>query len=694
MKEQTMKPHCQRTETGFVLIEALVSLIVVAVGVLGIAKLNSVLLQGTGLSKARAEAIEIAQDRVERARNYELNTGNPATGPCSVVGAFADASESVTGVNASYTVATTYPDTGTDWRSISVCVTWDGGSCGSAGNRVVLRSILTCDGMGTSAHIGPDGASGLTGGFIKTPTGRAQIGGDNATAGSGTQNQITLDGINTNDGTRTHTAADGTLQLVDSSGKALLSVKKLECETAAPAFSTITGKVFVEAKNGDPIAAATDLFILSSDASYCAKLTGSYSNYHGVMPTGASGNSIKYFYTYYQCYVGAEWWGNIGVVRTDNANANNRVLVGSPVNSNSGNIFSKHPQLSTTRAYRGYRDLGEGEYETKGIGEQDSAHATCSNTKAYVPQHLEMHHFLHAVLSGQDTPNSVETTLNATSPAGSLGSSSGNPTATLSAGVNTVTANNNPGKFYCMSHNDGISCPDLTSNPTTPSTLLHGTITRYGGAALSGLDDTNSINSCSTQSLTANGSTSYTYSCQINWTGFTASSWNGAIPFVASGSATLCANGSSATIVPSGNNVAYTVNDANATPNPNSLNFTDIPNAVTDVTLNFDVKASTCGTLGQPLPIWTSSGTNPNIVYTLSWPAITGATGYKVRSCSGSLTCTPSGSPSPQAGTTYQAPTSGNYEMCFDVTATDGANDGTPSSKKCLKKQGNAYTPS
>lgn len=691
-----MKLRTQRMETGFALIEALVSLVVVAVGVLGIAKLNSVLLQGTGLSKARAEAIQIAQDRVERSRNYELNTGAPATSPCDVVGAFAESSESVTGVNAAYTVSTTFPDTGTGWRSINVCVTWDGGSCGAVGNRVVLRSVLTCNGMGTSAHVGPDGASGMTGGFIKTPTGRGQIGGTNATAGSGAANTINVNGSPVNDGTRTYTAADHTLQLLDANGTALLSVKKLECETAAPAFSTITGTVFVEAKNGSPIAAASDLFVLSSDASYCAKLTGSYSSYYGVMPTGATGNSIKYFFSPYQCYIGAYWWGNIGVVRIDNANANNRVLVGSPVNSTTTSIFSKHPQLSTTRAYRGYRDLGGGEYETKGIGEQDTAHATCVGTKAYVPQHLEKHIFLAAVLSGQDTASSVETTFNGTSPTGSLGASSGNPTATLSGGVNTVTANNNPGKYYCMSNDDGISCPDLVSNPNPPTTLLHGTITRYGGAALTSIDDANSINSCSTQSLTANGSTSYTYSCQIDWTGFTAASWNGAIPFVASGAATLCASGATATIVPSGNNVAYTVNASNAASNANSINFTDIPNAVTDITLNFDVKATTCGALGQPnLSAWSfaNNGSNSSSA-TTTWADLSssGATAYKIRICSvngQNTSCDPSGA-SATTQTTLSFTTTGG-SMCVQVTATDGTVEGTASTK-CVKKSGQTYS--
>ena len=41
-------------QAGSMLIEALVALVVVGVGTLGVVKLNSVMLSGTGLSKTRA----------------------------------------------------------------------------------------------------------------------------------------------------------------------------------------------------------------------------------------------------------------------------------------------------------------------------------------------------------------------------------------------------------------------------------------------------------------------------------------------------------------------------------------------------------------------------------------------------------------------------------------------------------------
>ena len=681
-------------QNGFILVEALVALIVVAVGILGIGKMNALLLQGTGVSKTRAEAIQLAQDRVETARNFNLQAG------CTDAN-LANASTNVTGVNANFTVATSYPASDTTWKAIEVCVTWDGGACNAVGNRVVLRSVISCAGMGTSAQVGTGSASGTRGGFIKTPTGRGTVGGGSYTPGSvpGTANNI--DGINVPDNTSTYVRDDGVRELIDTvTGKVLLTVGKLGCENEAPQFSTISGKVYVEAKNGDPIVTESNLYVLSSDASYCTKLP--YQN-DWVLPSGSSGNNIKYFYTYYQCYIGAEWWGNIGLVRIDNANANNRVCVGSPVNSNTSTLFSKHSQLSTNRAYRGYREIGNntGIYETKGIGESNTLNTACTAAEkkdvyTYTPQFLKNHHFVHTVITGQASDaacNTAQTTLNAYVPTGSLGSTTGNPTVTApnDGSSKTITANNNPGKFYCMSNDDGVTCPNVTTNPTIPSTLVHGTITNYTGSAtaLTAIDSGGS--SCNTEALTANGTTSYTYSCSINWSGFIGSSWNGAIAFTAGNGITLCPGSTAPTVVPTGNNVAYAINASNASSSPNSINFTDIPNAVTDITLNFDVKSGTCGALGQPnLSAWTFSGSGTNAAAaSMSWATISGATSYRIRTCDitgQNTSCNPASStPTTQTLTTFS--TSASKSMCVMVTAYDGTTEGT-SSTKCVKYTG------
>lgn len=691
-------PHTK--STGFVLIEALVALLVVSVGVLGISKLNALLMQGTGSAKTQAEALQIAQGLIEDLRDFNLQSACTAT----TLDVGTNTLPDVTGINAVYSAQTTVSAGATAaLRNIEACITWNGGDCDATANinRVILRSVISCEGMGTSAMTGPDGAAALRGNFVKTPTGRGVVTGEqyDPTNIPGNNNTITVDGTTYNDGTKTYNnTAKGTLELIGSDGKVLLSVQKYGggCESAPPAFSTITGKVLVEAKNGNPIAADNNLFVLSSDASFCAKVPRQAS---WVLPAGATGNNIEYFYTYYQCYLGAEWWGNIGLVRTDNATANERVCVGSPVNGPSslgaGTLFSKEAQGGRNRAYRGYRQISEGVFTTKGIGELDTENEACSAvTKRkvydYQPMRFENHHFVHATLSGQRTCMSALTDLNALNVAGTLGTTAGNPVVTQPTGTTPkiVTSTNNPGRYYCMSNDDGVSCGTVTENPNTPSTTIQGTVTRFDGAALTGI--TAEFATCSP--LSTLSPTTYGYSCTVDWSNFINTSWSGKFTFNAgSGTPTLCAAGSSITTVPTDALVSYTINDRSATLNPNSIVFSEVAVPTTSIVLDFNVKSNSCTGLGQPqLSDW-SYANNPSATATasLSWPAITDATKYVIRTCNianPAKTCTPSGTGTETTGTTYTAPAgTTDYKICVNVTAANATTVGSPSSIKCIE---------
>lgn len=683
-----MNKHMRKRSVGFVLIEALVALVVVAVGVLGIGKLSALLLRGTGESKTRAEALQVAQDRVEKARDFQLGTGT-GTGCGSLSN---DTGTAVTGVNANYTVSSTFTTiAGADARAMEVCVTWDGGSCTGSTNRIILRTSVTCEGMGTSAQVGKGGASSALGGFIKTPTGRGKVGGGSQVTGGSTNY---IPGTSIADGTKT-AAANGTRYITDASGNVLLTMAKLDCETDAPEFSTISGTVFVEAKNGSAIASASDLKVLSSDASYCAVVP--YDNSR-VMPNGASGNSIKYFYTYYQCYVGAEWWGNIGLVRLDNANANNRVCQGSPANSNINTIFSKHPQINSSRGYRGYRDLGNGIYESKGVGEQETASTQCPTRKAYVPQFLRNHHFVHSVITGSVSDSacsSVETDLKALTPSGLLDSGSGAPTVTDVGVGKAVTANTNPGKFYCMSNQDGVTCPDLISSVTPPSTLLQVTFAEDVAGMVTGIDPLELGTTCSSGTPTRVNSNTFSYSCQINWAGFIGSSWSGDISFVLGSGGTLCFANSTIAATPSGSVPAYTILDKGAvSPNPpNSIRFTDIPNNVTNITLNVQAKTACAAALGQ-VSVNSWAGTVPqNNPKPLTWSAVSGASAYQVESCSGASNaadCTSFAFAQTVSVASYTHPSvSNNDKLCMRVRAVNAVPEYGPySAVKCVQRSG------
>lgn len=100
-----------------------------------------------------------------------------------------------------------------------------------------------------------------------------------------------------------------------------------------------------------------------------------------------------------------------------------------------------------------------------------------------------------------------------------------------------------------------------------------------------------------------------------------------------------------------------------------------------------------CATTGSvavapaaPNPAWTSSG-NPE---SLVWAAVSGATGYKIYSCTStnnnSLTaCTPSTFVGAQSTTTYSPGAPANKETkCFYVKAYNAAGDSSASSTKCI----------
>lgn len=666
-----MKPTFLK-QTGSILIEALVALVVVSVGTFGVMKLNTVLLSGTGLSKTRAEALQLAQNRMEAIRNFSVEAGCPAEDTGSTE------TNDVTGVNASFRVGRTISSVLTERVNVEIYVGWDGVADphdSVAEKRIVLSSVVACVGTGTSGMVGGT-ANAQNAGKLKAPTGAARVGGRaDPTCPEGS----CVTTINNTNGIADNTKVYKTgnlVELVDTvTNKVLLTIED------GTDFSTISGRVYIETNNGVPIvdpdgtaSSTTDdnVFVLSSDASYCARIFPSDAD--SIIPSGASGNAIKYRYFDYNCYVGAGWWGNVGIARLDNPNTNNRICLGDPASSlnSETSIWSRKDQLSISRGYRGYQKIDPSgsntdsmNFETKGIGYKPANQADGAEW-IYVAEHIgvsDQHDFLVTIISGNQTCE-------------------GSGKMELVNGQFT----GNQGRFFCMSG----QCPDLIATPSTPTTIIHGTITKETGAVLTA-PVAGPSSSCSSVTWTDNGG-SYSYDCTLNWTGFSGSAWQGSITFGATGNNTVCASGTPATVQPTGNNVAFTVNDRLATGNPNSLTFTDVPLAVTDVIINFRADSTSCNQLGVPNTNW-KNGADPQ---DLQWVSITGATGYKVSLCTNnnSSVCTPTTYQSTQPGLlitpAFTAPAAaGSTTICFGVIATDSMgtnNDSAASATKCVTR--------
>lgn len=601
-KGTTVKTFNPRNQQGLALIEAMVAFMVVTAGVLGVLKINATLLSNTGQSKARAEAVAIAQAQLERARDYNLQTA------CTDTVLDTPAETTINGVNEVFSLSSTFANSDADgWKDVSVCVRWRNGSCNPSvpGDRVLLNSRIACIGSGTSAQIGQGGAQNVQGGFIKTPAGRATTGTNiDYTAQDG---DTTVGDPDTTFKTRTIRRANGDVILVATdTNKILLITKRLSCEASqninAPDFSTISGRILLQANGNSPIIPAANLFPLISEGAVCRIDTANLST-NRVPSTGTP----EYFWADYKCTVGAEWWGNIGVVSTEGGNSETlgkRACTGnSKSTAISNNIYSKHPQLSGARAYRGYRTnpKDDTKIETVGIGETDDPDTVCSITEGRnvyknTSKHFANHNFAIWTISGtiEDrkcntvvTENRVNSTPDSENPVYANGA---------------LVARRNPGKYYCMSNDDGVSCAYSTeTGSSNPTTTIQGSIFPGTGstmAIISAIEQPGA--DCTFSNLTPVTSggaiTEYRYSCTLNWSGNInayPNGWNGAINFTTSD--TLCAQNNSNTqtvISPSGYAAGIDINNTRK-----SLDLRNVDKAITNIQFDFTARKA-----GSPCP--------------------------------------------------------------------------------------------
>jgi type IV pilus assembly protein PilV len=81
-KMSNFRPHSARRELGVSLIEALVALLVLALGVMGMAGIQTRTLVESRTTNSRAVAIQMADDLSERMQaNVAIRLSNPATNP-------------------------------------------------------------------------------------------------------------------------------------------------------------------------------------------------------------------------------------------------------------------------------------------------------------------------------------------------------------------------------------------------------------------------------------------------------------------------------------------------------------------------------------------------------------------------------------------------------------------------------------
>lgn len=358
---------------GFSLLEALVALVILATGLLAVARFQSALVTSSASSKARAEALALAQQKIDEIRSYDdleamISVINPDMTYTSdmtfddVVDdtQVPDTSQSLTGVNADFTRYWEIDNTGSS-ADVNVVVTWsdpNSGCCDGEGNAftesVTLSTQVTYHTPGLSGELALIESDPI----IPNTTGRSFLGGDQ-TYTSDELDTLDSEGKleHNDDGTASYKDADNNqVELIDiDSGDVLITLEEA-CnvtdggQPVCTDFVKVSGYVWIDiASIGSSKAPDADtIFVLASDNAICTMKNASDEiiNIDG-----------DYEYFPYRCYLGGGWSGNLGIIQTD---SDNDVCVGDPDSSVNEVILAKR------RVYRGM--LSRDEYSGTGTG--------------------------------------------------------------------------------------------------------------------------------------------------------------------------------------------------------------------------------------------------------------------------------------------------------------------------------------
>lgn len=294
---------------GFFLIEVLITTVVVAFGLLSLASLQGGFMSSSGESKARTEAVMLAEAKLEELRNNIIKGNYDAVTSSA-------ANETITGTNATFSRRWIVSSmTAPGRKKISVIVTW---GAGGPGETVNLVSELVWSDASTATDYATRG-NGLTG-KIQSPN-------NNSSAVDGTEfvlSEITGE-VALDDGSDLIKYDDnkGHIYLLDSTGKALIKFN-------GGVIHAIKGKVFSGAvSHGNPsLSPLTDYPVTFSDLAYCVfPVTSGQSDYicyfGGDCSNAGSGCPNQTATDIYSVVFGG-WYGKVGLLETSSTSFHNK----------------------------------------------------------------------------------------------------------------------------------------------------------------------------------------------------------------------------------------------------------------------------------------------------------------------------------------------------------------------------------
>ena len=349
---QSKSNNTRSRRAGFVLIEALIALLLISVGLLAVSRLQVLSISGAGEAKQYSTAMAISQRQLENLRNILLRGQfEMANGAQPVAG--------VAGDNATYNLAwTVLPNpvlATTEQIELRVTTTWTDRN--GDPKTIDLNSVIAWDDPG--ARVASVNSGTLP--QLVSPTG-------DAVRGNGGYPNIPAGAIANPDGTRTYLRPDGHKELIkpgNGTTGVILLVLPPKSDGTENFFATISGKVFFDQSITNNPTTSNEVRLRLSSEGECI-----FDNAVNALSAIVTAGSNSYRYFAYTCYVGAGWYGNVGVVVDSTASgaaASPTICVGDP-QFNGGltnnTLISPHPDVSATRSYRGFKGTAGAYFST------------------------------------------------------------------------------------------------------------------------------------------------------------------------------------------------------------------------------------------------------------------------------------------------------------------------------------------
>jgi hypothetical protein len=425
------------------------------VGILAVVSFQTELIATSAQSKAKAEALQLAQERIEEFKNFSFdNVADFAASTTYATTTYAQTTdETINGSNATFTRDYKIDTTG-DIKSIEVKVSWTDVKDGAMD--VTLNTALTYESqviISAENIVEPP--------MVTSATGDATIGAGTVKCGSGAGQTPCTD-----NGDGTSIAEDGgDLKLVIDNGdsstddKVVLTLEDACVSGTCTQFVQIRGSIYVDNSTQgslDP----DGVKVLSSDAGYCQRFylknggaaissstpvvsntasnTTTYyidANSNGTYESGTDTTSLTaetdistapasasgdYDYFRYSCYLGGGWHGNIGILLSGGNTSSDHFCIGDP---NSVYLIDQ-PSIAARRVYRGmtYKDVDGAPLDNSSVTREPYTLSDGSTDTRYYSEgvkdgaQLDGQDFVVASLSSADGDYCVSATAPATIP--------------------------------------------------------------------------------------------------------------------------------------------------------------------------------------------------------------------------------------------------------------------------------------